>query len=159
SEVRALAFANPSPASGPALVTAGIEWNEKGEYFGAVRVFDVATGKELAARTDLPSGTIPPGLAAHATGADRKGLRVVVNWTTGKPEAGKLLVWDDPGAPGSKSEWLPEGAFNASLAVRVKAGAVAEVITGGFNPKRGGELTVRGAALDEPTGKLLPVEN
>ena len=77
--VRAMAFANPAPATGPVLVTTGVEWNEKGEFCGVVRVFDVNTGKEIASRNDLPPNQIPPGLAAWATGADRKGLRVAVN--------------------------------------------------------------------------------
>ena len=50
-EVRALAFANPAPASGPVLVTAGIERNEKNELVGAVRVFDVDDrARKIAAR-------------------------------------------------------------------------------------------------------------
>ena len=35
------------------LVTAGIEWNDKGEFFGVVRVFDVTTGAEIASRTGV----------------------------------------------------------------------------------------------------------
>ena len=108
SGVRALAFANPPPADGPVLITAGIEWNEKGEFFGTVRVFDAATGDEIASRTDLPPTTTPPGLAAWATGVDRKGLRVAVNWDKGDGFAGRLLVWDVRGA--LKEVWLPEAA-------------------------------------------------
>jgi hypothetical protein len=94
----------------------------------------------------------------------------LVNWPSdpsGRPEAGKLLVWDDPGTAGTKSEWLPEGVYNGALAVRVKDGAVVELISGGYHPGRGGELTVRSAAregsravrLAAPEGKrqLLPV--
>ncbi len=72
SEVRALAFANPAPAAGPVLVTAGIEWDEKGRYAGTVRVFDATTGAEIAARKDFPATKIPPGLAAWATGAEER---------------------------------------------------------------------------------------
>ena len=164
SEVRALAFANPAPAGGPVLVTAGIEWNEKGEYFGVVRVFNAATGDEIASRNDLPATTIPPGVAAWATGADNAGLRVVVNWDAGDRKAGKLLVWDAPGAPGAKSEWLPDAAYNSPLAVRVGKGGAAEVITGGFQLDKGsGGIAVRPAdantktvvALDGKNGELL----
>src|SRR5207244_2641379 len=103
--VRALAFANPAPAGGPVLITAGIEWDEHGKFFGAVRVFNVTTGEEIAARDDLPATAtaIPPGAAAYATGAKRDALRVVVNWEAAGGKPGTLLVWDNPGKPDAKS--------------------------------------------------------
>jgi WD40 repeat protein len=144
SEVRGLAFADPAPADGPVLVTAGIEWNAKGEYFGAIRVFDVESGKERASRADLPNSVVPPTLAAFATGPGNKGLRVVVAWDADDGKRGKLLVWDDPGAPGAKTAWHDDGKFNSTLAVRWgKTGAVEELVTGGYVWGKGGGLTVR----------------
>ncbi len=142
--VRALAFADPAPADGPVLVTAGIEWdNDKKAFSGVARAFNVTTGEELAPpRTGLPTTPAPaPVVAAWATGANRTGLRVAVNWPTGTEEVGQLLVWHDPGKAGEKVTAPLAAALTAPLAVR----AGAEVITGGYRPdQRRGELTVRG---------------
>ena len=74
SEVRAIAFANPAPADGPILVTAGNEWDAAGKKFGVVRVFNATTGKEIDSRREFPATTTPPGLAAWATGAGEEGF-------------------------------------------------------------------------------------
>jgi hypothetical protein len=149
SEVRAVCFASPTPARGPVLVTAGIEWDEKGEFFGTVRAFDVGNGAEIAKRTDLPVRPVPPGLAAFATGPGNKALRIVVGWEeTQRSAPGKLFVWDNPGTPDEKATWLKDVAFNSPLAVRFDgAGAAAEVITAGYDHERkSGGLTVRDAS-------------
>ncbi len=149
SEVRALAFANPAPVDGPVLVTAGIEWDVEGKEFGAVRVFDVATEKEIDSRRDLPATTTPPGLAAWAFGDGGKGLRVAVAWE--KAEANKpeeLLVWD---APAGKPQRLAEAAYNGPLGVRVGKDGASEIITAGFSTAgKTGQLAVRAA---DPVGK------
>ncbi len=145
SGVRALAFADPAPASGAALVTTGVEWTEQGEYFGALRVFDVASGKELASRTvGLPNSPLPPAVAAWGT-ADNKGLRVAVAWDADDNQAGKLLVWDNVLVAGSKPKPHDDGKFNSTLAVRRgKNRAVTELVTGAYHStRRTGGLTVR----------------
>ncbi|MFM8274427.1 MAG: WD40 repeat domain-containing protein, partial [Gemmata sp.] len=143
--VRAMAFANPAPATGPVLLTAGVEWNEKGEFFGVVRVFDVNTGHEVASRNDLPPNQIPPGLAAWATGADRKGLRVAVNWENGNHENGQLLVWDNPGPAGAGTTTRElDAAYNSVLLARAEKDGIEGIVTGGYDVKRkSGGLTVR----------------
>ncbi len=145
SEVRAIAFATPAPADGPILVTAGNEWDASGKKLGAVRVFNATTGKEIDSRKEFPATTTPPGLAAWATGTEKKGLRVAVAWP--KPEAkdrGELVVWD---VPEGKLQRLPDLAFNFSLGVRVgKDGAAAQVITAGYDAKlSASRLAIRAA--------------
>jgi hypothetical protein len=156
-EVRALAFATPAPASGPVLVTAGIERNTAGELVGAVRAFTVADGKEFAARTDLPATDIPPGLAACSTGPKRDGLRVAVAWDANDRKDGELLVWDAPGTPSARAEWLQDGRNNAALAVRFnREGAVSQIITGAFHTSKGaGGLMIR--APDGAVKDLIPL--
>ena len=153
--VRALAFANPAPASGPALVTAGVEWDDdKKQDSGVVRAFNVSDGAELGFQAGLPTTDIPPGLAAWAVGADKR-LRVAVSWQKAKVEdGGELLIWD----VGGKAEKVPDTIFNVSLAVRAGKGGATEVITGGieFDAKvnkdvYSGRLAVRSAAnVGEP---------
>jgi WD40 repeat protein len=165
--VRTLAFANPSPASGPVLVTAGIEWSKAGEYSGTVRVFDVNAGKEIASRDKFPATAIRPGLAAWATGPKKDGLRVVVAWDDfddqGKPRSSKVVTWDNPHEDGGTATTEMEGILISPLAVRpTKDGTAPEWITGGYDPKRNtGGLNVRGStgAVTTTTltsgGKLL----
>jgi hypothetical protein len=139
AEVRALAFANPTPASGPALVTAGIE-QDGDKDVGVVRVFDVATGKKIDGRSGFPTTEVPPGLAAWAAG---KSLRVAVAWETGNRQAngGRLVVWD---VPGGDVQELPEVPFTSALAVRTANERAAQLITGGAT-----RLTTRGT---DPVG-------
>src|SRR5581483_1718402 len=117
-EVRAVAFARPNPAGGPVLVAASLEWVAKDRQVGAVRVFDVTTGKELDARTDLPAAEVFPGLAAWPAG---QGVRVAVAWPNraterGKlPDPGELLVWD---VGAKQPQRFPDGMFNRPLALR-----------------------------------------
>ena len=166
SGVRALAFADPEPASGPVLVTAGIEWDANGELFGTVRVFDVAEGKEkaIARRTDLPKTTIPPGLVAWATGEKRDGLRVAVAWDSGSSKTGQLLLWDDPGTAREKSERVTVAPYNSPLAVRRdKDRAVTELLLGGYHvdaevSKHAGLLTVRAPTGEEKSATKLPAD-
>lgn len=132
SEVRALAFSDPSPADGPALVAAGFEWDANARQVGTVRVFDVNTGKELGEpRRDFPTSPTPPGLGAWAT-AGGKDLRVAVAWEPAEEgKRGNLVLWN---VSGGKPDTAPEAAYNSTLAVR-RAGDAAAVITGGFHYK------------------------
>ena len=151
SGVRAVAFANPAPANGPVLVTAGIEWDDDaGKESGVVRAFDVTTGEERGFQRGLPTTEIPPGLAAWAVGPDNK-VRVAVSWEKANwKDGGELLVWDI----GGKVEKVPDTFFNAPLAVRVGKGGATEVISGGVElngaKKNAGRLAVRSA---DPVGK------
>ncbi len=149
SEVRALAFANPAPATGAALIAAGIEWDADDKKFGTVRVFDVATGKETDFRRDFPATTTPPGLAAWAVGPGGKRLRVAVAWEKGEAKKSEeLLVWD---APGGELQRLQDAAYNGPLAVRVGKAGATEVVTAGFQTTGNfGQLAVRAA---DPMGK------
>src|SRR5438105_11628108 len=65
-EVRALAFAPSSKGKPPLLVSAATE-REGIRRFGGLRVWDVAAGKVLAERTDLPARATRPGLAVWHT--------------------------------------------------------------------------------------------
>ena len=154
-EVRALAFARPGPAGGPALVTAGLEWQPDGRQVGAVHVFDAATGKELAARTGLPATDVPPGLAAWPHGG---GVRVAIAWERAEvkngqalPAPGKFLLWD---AAGGDPKELDDGALNSTLTVRYApggGGGVRVVTTGSYSG--GGRLVAR-TVDGTPTGTL-----
>lgn len=139
--VRALAFATPGPAAGPVLVTAGIEWDKDGKFFGMVRVHDVAGGKELANHRDLPTTPTRPGLAAWAADGT---LRVAVAWPPGGAKnPGKLLVWD---VTGKADQTLDDGEGNFGLALRPGPdGAPRELVSAAFvNPK--GRLMLRPVA-------------
>lgn len=119
--VRALAFATPAPAAGPALVTA--EWDREGAKPGTVRVFDVKTGTELTRREDLPPTPTRPGLAAWA---DAKGLKVAVAWPPADAaRPGDLLVWD---TAAKTDQRFPDGLRTVALALRT--GAKNELISG-----------------------------
>lgn len=152
--VRALAFANPAPADGPVLVTASVEWDAAGKKFGAVRVYDGTSGKELAVRKDLPDASIRPGLAAWAAG---KTVQVAVAWPPaaepGKPpEPGKLLVWD---ATANKEQWFDDGRLNFPLAVKIGKTGAEQVISGGFG-QTSGQLVFRSAA-SPADGQAVPL--
>ena len=147
--VRALTFARPNPAGGPVLVTAGREWTADGKHVSAVRVFDAATGKDLAARTDLPAVSTIPGLAVWPAGG---GLRVAVAWPQPGNRPGRLVVWD---VAANQTQTFDDGAFNRALALRLGAdGSPRELWSGGFhNPggaDQGGRLTVR--PVGQPAG-------
>ena len=147
-EVRALAFAQPNPAGGPVIVAAAREWAADGKRVGAVRVFDVTTGKEVAARADLPVTAVFPGLAVWPAG---KGVRVAVAWPNPGTAAGKLLVWD---TTTNQSQTFDDGAFNRALALRLGPdGSPRELWSGGFQnlgtgKNEHGRLTIR--PLDRP---------
>ncbi len=151
--VQAIAFATPNPAAGPVLVTASIEWNAEGQEAGTLRVFDVTTGKELAARHDLPATRTVPGLAALASGDNGKTLRVAVAWPPRDFGEGKLLVWE-VGANSDKT--FADGKANVALAVRVdKDGNTTEILSGGF-VGAAGQIVARPAnSLAE--GKPIPL--
>jgi len=151
SGIRALAFATPGPAAGPVLVTAGVEWDAAGKFFGAVRVHDVTSGKELARRDDLPGAPNRPGLAAWA--ADGK-LRVAVAWPPAdNTKPGALLVWD---VTTKTDQPFPDGLRTVALALRTGPdGAARELVSGAFVDNSWG-LAARPAA-PPAAGKLLPL--
>lgn len=144
SAVQSLAFANPAPADGDKLVTTGVEWDaDNRTQEGVVRVFDVKTGNQIDMRGKFPTTMTPPGLAAWATGAGKKGLRVAVSWR--KPTLkndGEALVWD---APGGDPQPLSEMAVSYPLAVRVgNDGSAKQLLTSSYDiEKRAGRLTAR----------------
>ena len=142
SGVRAIAFANPAPADGPVLVTAGVEWGADGKQTGVVRVFDATTGKELAnPRTDLPAFETRAGLAAWASGEKGKTLRVAVAWPGANNAPGKLLVWE---TTTNRVERFDDGRGNFPLAVRVGKAGAEQIISGGL-VDAGGQLVFRPA--------------
>lgn len=142
--VRAVAFANPAPAAGHVLVTAGIEMVNATER-GVLRVFDVDSGEERAKYVGLPATRLPPAVVAFATGLKRDGLRVAVAWSTNDGKPGQLLVWDNPG-PDTKPVMLPDLAANSTLSVRFN-GASAELLSGGFGAKGGINVRADGKPL------------
>lgn len=147
SAVLSLAFANPAPAKGHCLITAGIEWDEanKNEE-GVIRVFDVTTGRPIDHRRNFPTTMTRPGLGAWAVG---DGVRIAVAWRkTNIQDEGELVVWD---IPGGEPRRFPEGVVNFPLVVRHdKDGRAAEIITTSYDlQKNQGRLTIRAA---EPIG-------
>ena len=146
--VRSLAFANPVPADGPVLVTTSVEWDAAGKKFGAVRVYDGTSGKELAARKDLPDTAIRPGLAAWAAG---KAVQVAVAWPNGN-EPGKLLVWD---TAVNRDQWFDDGRLNFPLAVKVGKTGAEQIISGGF-VQTSGQLAFR-SAQSPADGQVVPL--
>ncbi len=136
-EVRALAFADPSPKDGPALVSAGLERGEGGKPVGVLRVWDVAAGKEIAVRSGLPGTPTRPGLAVWSTDGGKKALRVAVAWPETDPKTtGDLRVWT---VAANEVRAFPDGAFNLPLAVRRDA----SIVSGGFGSDAGGAASGR----------------
>ena len=90
-----MAFANPPPESGPALVTASVEWDDaKNKYVGTVRLQRERWEGTCLPRTDLPANANRPGLAAWVAGPNKETLRVAVAWQkTTTEESGELLLW------------------------------------------------------------------
>jgi hypothetical protein len=163
SEVRALAFANPSPTQ-PVLVTAGIEWGDKEGFFGTVRVFNVETGKQIASRDKFPPSILQPGLVAWASGEKKDNLHVAVAWDgfdETKPQLlpSKLLLWDNPGTDRQKLTEDPEALRISALAVRVKNGQVTELLNSGANPNgKTGGLQTRSVSGGAVTTTMLKSE-
>jgi WD40 repeat protein len=144
--VLAAAFAPPRPGQAPHLVTAAREWDERARaYRGGVRVWDVAKGAEVAARTDLPDpvekDSLAPGLALALTGrGGGTGLLVGLAW-----KDGKARLWDvDGGAP----EEADDGPLNYTAAPLPAEGLFC---TGSY---RGGAARARGWATRN--GRLAP---
>ena len=114
--VLALTFL-PARAKKPAvLVSLALEFQGKDkDGAGAVRIWDVAGGKEVHLLTGLPVGKDqevgPVGLAAWHTGNAASQARVAVAWNDGT-----LRVWDpDQTEPGRPWELL-DGRSNTSVA-------------------------------------------
>jgi len=148
--VRALAFASPSLAAGPVLISAGIEPTDDGKDGGVVRAWEIGTAKLLGVRGGFPAHETRPGLAGWTVGG--KGLRAAVAWSKKAPEDGNLVVWD---VAADAVETFADGAFNLPLAVRGDANGAKEIVSGGFrNYKLAGQpqhgrLTVRPVAGGE----------
>lgn len=124
-EIRALAFATPSPAAGPVVVAAGIEWTDAGERVGTVRAWDAA-GKELGKTSDFPNVPTRPGLVAW----NADGVKVGVNWPGTDPKKpGKLVIWD---VAANSREDLETGSFHYPLALRTEQGTATQLISGSF---------------------------
>lgn len=110
-----LAFAPPWPGKAPVLVSAAKEWDEEqSKDVGAVRIWDVDAGKELAdgiwGLPDPEKPTIRPGLAVWHTGKGPKQLRVALAW-----EDQWLRLWEVDRA--NERLWkLQEGGKNNNTA-------------------------------------------
>jgi WD40 repeat protein len=129
-EVRALAFATPTPPGGPVLVTASVEPDEQGQTVGVVRVWDVTAGKELARRADFPPTRTLPGLAAWPSGKGGHAVKVALAWEQPDKAGGELRVWD---TGTDEVKRFADGSFNSFLAVRPGPdGAPKELLSGGF---------------------------
>ena len=127
-EVRSLAFANPSPAAGPVVVSASTEFDEKGKRSGHVRTWDAKTGTELDARSGFPGSTTRPGLAAWPNAAGK--VRVAASWPEVDPkDDGALFMWD---VGQKKAESFAVGGWNLGLAVRQGKAGPADLISTGF---------------------------
>lgn len=150
--VRALHFAQGTPADRPILISAAVEPEEfakepeqprngkavtpqKPAEQGVVRVWDIVAGKELARRSDFPPTLTLPRLAAWTQGD--AGLNVAVAWPNPNPaKAGELRVWN---VSSGELRTSPDGWFNRPLILcqtPVKGGAstVSAIISGSFRP-------------------------
>jgi WD40 repeat protein len=139
-EVRALAFAPARKGQPPLLVSAATE-REGAKHFGGLRLWDVAAGKLLAERTDLPATKARPGLAVWPTGPGATQIRVAVAWPGDQPKEppftqDDLHVWD-PGTNRLPS-WKCD-PFTQTAVLLAKDGNVS-VLTGGFVWPSGGRL-------------------
>jgi WD40 repeat protein len=78
-------------------------------YTGAVRVWDVVTGKQLAERTDLPDPkNTRPGISGVANGPRPTDLQVALAW-----QDKQLRLWD---LASNQLTAVPEGDFNNMVA-------------------------------------------
>lgn len=149
-EVRALAFADPSPESGPVLVSASIEAVSKDprrERVGVVRVWDVAKASEIAARSGFPGTPTRPALAAWA---EKDGIRTAISWSNPNPATpGSMVLWK----VGEETAVSTEiGGYNLGLTViRDKNRAVTDVVSTSFVSFRdGGKLRSLGRITRHP---------
>lgn len=152
-EVRAVAFANPSPATGPVLVSAATEFDAADRRAGVVRVWDVAKAAEIAVRDGFPGSPTKPGLAAWPVG---ESVRVAVSWSQPDPkDDGELVVWN---AGKKAADTHPAGGYNLGVAVR----GGKDLISTDFRTSDGrsvGRITVRSPErADNPRTLRFPYD-
>ncbi len=130
-EVRALAFAPAAAGKPPLLVSAATE-RDGGREFGGLRLWDVAAGKSLAERDDLPALKTRPGLAVWHTGPGATAVRVVVAWPDAEDATpGSLQLWDPAPGADPMQKWKADG-FPVTAALLGRDGG--RVLTGGSSP-------------------------
>jgi WD40 repeat protein len=134
-EVRALAFAPAMKGKPPLLVSAATE-RDQDKVFGGIRLWDVAAGKLLAKRNDLPGKKVRPGLALWHTGPGEKQIRVAVAWR--EKDSGDqdyLRLWDASQSTESLQGWVADKLTQTVALLNQEAGAT--LLTGGLGPKAG----------------------
>src|SRR5262245_5968327 len=152
-EVRALAFAPATKGKPPLLVSAASE-RDGGRRFGGLRLWDAATGKLLAARTNLPGNATRPGLAIWHTGREATQVRVAVAWPEeDTAKEGSLRLWD-PDADSLRA-WENDRFGRTAVLLGLAGGA--DVLAGGFGPDAG-RLRVWHFSADRPTRVSLGAE-
>ncbi|MBL8796268.1 MAG: hypothetical protein JNM56_20380, partial [Planctomycetia bacterium] len=110
--VSSLAFTAARPGKSPVLVSAGREYDGQG-YAGALRVWDVERGTELAQLPNLPDLAVAGRTRWHRivawhSGPQPKQIRVAIAW-----EDSKLRLWDvERGANGVLV--VDDGDFNTT---------------------------------------------
>ncbi len=150
--VQALAFA-PERRGKPLLVSAAIE-RQGNTSSGGVRLWDVATGSQLAEQTGLPPTALKPGLAVWNTGQGPKQIRAAVAWPGG--DKGDLYLWD----PTSERNSAPLKSFPTDdrytqTAIVFSRNEGVTLLTGGFGEGSGRLRRTRYS--DERDPKAAPV--
>src|SRR5207248_7487312 len=127
------------PARGgkpPLLVSAATERGADGNY-GALRLWDVGTGKLLAQRNDLPARKIQPGLAVWHTGPGPTQVRVAVAWPEeddAKPCA--LRLWGPGPGDNPRRSWGAD-RLTRTVALLGQGRQGVSVLTGGYEAPAG----------------------
>jgi WD40 repeat protein len=154
--ILSLAFA-PAFAGKPAILASTaleVDPTDVKKRVGVIRVWNVETGKELAAGGAQPTRWIFPGVAVWHTGPKPKDVRVAYAWGDGK-----LRVWDLGKGFWDRQDGLDDGKWderdqlNQNLTL-AKAPGKDRIFTGSYDGKQG---QIR--AWDATPGKAPTAEN
>ncbi len=147
-EVRALAFAPARDGKPPLLVSAATE-RDGARRFGGLRLWDVAAGRSLAERNDLPAKDEPAGLAVWHTGPGATEVRVAVAWReAGRAKESYFRLWSP--AAGALQEWEGD-PYTQTAALLGQEDGAATVLTGGLG-ENGGRLLRWRLSADRKAG-------
>ncbi|MCE9530769.1 MAG: hypothetical protein K8T89_06545 [Planctomycetes bacterium] len=133
-EVRALQFVPGGDGKQPILVSAATE-RDGNKRFGGLRLWDVATGKSIAERNDLPAKDTQPGLAAWRTGEKAIQVAVAVAWPEVDASKPSLLrLWN---AEADALQAQETDRFTRKVVLLAQEADRAGILTGGFGTQFG----------------------